>query len=173
MTGASAKPGKSDFLSANHAIPATAETISKRASLTDREPVSMRDPLDGTFQRSSNLAAPSRNWAGDSVRDILRDCERQGLLDELRHALGVATNNDHGAMRAVRDLVYELAGAKDRDLAVDALIYATGVAEFDLLSLRDYASKHGLSPEGFRQHVLAVQHRLNLPPRPMQHSDAD
>ena len=132
----------------------------------------MREPLDRTFQRSSNLAAPSRDGAGDSVRDFLRDCEQQGLLDELRQALGVVTNNDDCAVRAVRDLVYELAGAKDRDLAVDALIYATGVAEFDLLSLRDYASKHGLSPEGFRQHVLATQHRLGLPPRPMQYSDA-
>ena len=163
---------ESDFRSANRAISETAETIARRASLNVSEPVSMREPLDRTFQRSSNLAAPSRDGAGDSVRDILRDCEQQGLLDELRQALGVATNNDDCAVRAVRDLVYELAGAKDRDLAVDALIYATGVAEFDLLSLRDYASKHGLSPEGFRQHVLATQHRLGLPPRPMQYSDA-
>ena len=165
-------PSKSDFRSANHAIPATAETIAGHASLTAREPVFMREPLDRTFQRCSNFAAPSRDGAGDSVRDVLRDCEQQGLLDELRHPLGLAANNDNGAVRAVRDLVYELAGAKDRDLAVDALIYATGVAEFDLLSLRDYASKHGLSPEGFRKHVLATQHRLGLPPRPMQYSDA-
>ena len=149
-----------------------AETIAGHASLTSREPVFMREPLDRTFQRCSNFAAPFRDGAGDSIRDILRDCEQQGLLDELRHALGVATNNDDCAVRAVRDLVYELAGAKDRDLAVDALIYATGVAEFDLLSLRDYASKHGLSPEGFRKHVLATQHRLGLSPRPMQYSDA-
>jgi hypothetical protein len=132
----------------------------------------MREPLDRTFQRCSNFTAPSRDGAGDSVRDILRDCEQQGLLDELRDALGLVANNDNGAVRVVRDLVYELAGAKNRDLAVDALIYATGVAEFDLLSLHDYASKHGLSPEGFRKHVLATQHRLGLPPRPMQHADA-
>jgi hypothetical protein len=82
--------------------------------------------------------------------------------------------NEQGtALRAVRDLVYELAGARDRDLAVDVLIYATGIAEFDLTSLRDYARKHGLSPEGFRQHVLKMQRRLGLPPRPMQQSDAN
>ena len=154
-------------------MPTAAETISQHASLTANEPVSMRDPLDCTFKRYSNFAAPSSDGAGDSVRDILRDCQQQGLLDELRHTLGIATNNDHSAVRAVRDLVYELAGAKDRDLAVDALIYATGIAEFDLLSLRDYASKHGLSPEGFRKHVLATQRRLGLPPRPMQHVDAN
>ena len=172
MTGANAMPDKSDFRPAIHTMPLAAETIAGHASLTGLEPVSMRDPLDCTFQRSSNFTAPSREGAGDSVRDILRDCEQQGLLDELRHALGVAANNDDCAVRAVRDLVYELASAKNRDLAVDALIYATGVAEFDLLSLRDYASKHGLSPEGFRKHVLATQHRLGLPPRPMQHADA-
>lgn len=71
-------------------------------------------------------------------------------------------------MQAVRDLVYELAGSSDRDLAVDVLIYATGVAEFDLTSLRDYAQKHGLTAEGFRQHVLKMQRRLGLSPRPMQ-----
>jgi hypothetical protein len=63
----------------------------------------------------------------------------------------------------VRDLVYELAGARNRDLAVDVLIHATGIAEFDQLSLRDYARKHGLSHEGFRKQVLAMQQRLNLP----------
>ncbi len=76
-------------------------------------------------------------------------------------------------LRAVRDLVYELAGAQNRDLAVDVLVYATGVAEFDLTSLRDYARKHGLTPEGFRQHVLKLQRRLGLPPRAMQVTDAN
>jgi len=107
------------------------------------------------------------------VSDMLKDCAQLGLLDELRAALGLGRKDDEASVQAVRHLVYELAGARNRDLAVDVLIYATGVAEFDLLSLRDYARKHGLSPEGFRQHVLAMQHRLGLPPRPMQHSDAN
>jgi hypothetical protein len=95
-------------------------------------------------------------------------------MDELRAALAGGQETEQGAaLRAVRDLVYELAGARDRDLAVDVLIYATGIAEFDLTSLRDYARKHGLSPEGFRQHVLKMQRRLGLPPRPMQQSDAN
>ena len=53
----------------------------------------------------------------------------------------------------MRDLVYELAGVRNLDLAVDVLIYATGAAEFDLLSLRDYTRTHGLSPEGFAAFV--------------------
>lgn len=110
---------------------------------------------------------------GDSVSDVLRDCAQQGLLDELRAELGWDGQDKGGSVRAVRDLVYELAGSRNRDLAVDVLIYATGLAEFDLLSLRDYARKHGLSPEGFRQHVLAMQHRLGLPPRPMQRPGAN
>ena len=53
------------------------------------------------------------------------------------------------------------------------LIYATGVAEYDLLSLRDYARRHGLSHEGFRKQVLAMRQRLNLPRQPMQAIDAN
>jgi hypothetical protein len=109
----------------------------------------------------------------ESVRDVLRDCEQQGLLDELQQALGIVPRPDEAAVRAVRDLVYELAGAKNRDLAVDVLIYATGVAEFDVTSLRGYATWHGLTAEGFRKQVLAMQRRLGLPPRPMQQSDAN
>ena len=108
------------------------------------------------------------------VADALAECVEAGLLDELRAALHPPQDRPQGdALQAVRDLVYELAGASNRDLAVDVLIYATGVAEFDLTSLRDYARKHALTPEGFRQHVLKMQRRLGLPPRPMQHPDAN
>jgi hypothetical protein len=56
---------------------------------------------------------------------------------------------------------------------VDVLIHATGIAEFDRLTLRDYARKHGLSHEGFRKQVLAMEQRLNLPSQPMHVSDAN
>lgn len=118
------------------------------------------------------VLAAARFPVAESVRDVLRDCEQQGLVDELRQALGIEPRSDQAAVRAVRDLVYELAGAKNRDLAVDVLIYATGVAEFDVTSLRGYATRHGLTAEGFRKQVLAMQRRLGLPPRPMQQSDA-
>jgi hypothetical protein len=114
-----------------------------------------------------------RTPVADGVRDILKDCEQQGLVDELRQALGMEPRPDATVVRAIRDLVYELAGARNRDLAVDVLIYATGVAEFDVTSLRDYAARHGLTAEGFRKQVLAMQRRLGLSPRPMQHSDAN
>ncbi len=109
----------------------------------------------------------------DSVRDVLRDCEQQGLIQELRQALGMEPRDDDTAVRVVRDLVYELAGARNRDLAVDVLIYATGVAEFEVTGLRGHAARHGLTAEGFRKQVLAMQRRLGLPPRPMQQSDAN
>ena len=109
----------------------------------------------------------------DNVRDVLKDCAQQGIVEELRQALGLDPLHDDGAARVVRDLVYELAGARNRDLAVDVLIYATGVAEFDVTSLRGYAARHGLTAEGFRQQVLAMQRRLGLPPRPMQQFDAN
>ena len=123
----------------------------------------------------TGAVAPASPFCGtDSVPDLLRDCARMGLLDELRETLGGNGQTDRReTAQVVRDLVYELAGAKNRDLAVDVLIHATGVAEFDHLSLRDYARKHGLSHEGFRKHVLAMQRRLNLPRRPLQGSDAN
>jgi hypothetical protein len=120
------------------------------------------------------VAPAARFFGTDSVADLLKDCAQMGLLDELRETLGGSGQTDHrDTVQTVRDLVYELAGAKNRDLAVDVLVHATGVAEFDHLTLRDYARKHGLSHEGFRKHVLAMQRRLHLPVRPMQGSDAN
>lgn len=120
------------------------------------------------------VAPASRSFGNDSVADLIRDCARMGLLDELRTTLGLEAKPDQrAALRAVRDLIYELAGARNRDLAVDVLIHATGIAEFDQSSLRDYARKHGLSHEGFRKHVVAMQRRLGLPPRPMQQPGAN
>jgi hypothetical protein len=119
-------------------------------------------------------APASRLLGTDSVADLLKDCAEMGLLDELRETLaGHGQTDRRDTMQVVRDLVYELAGAKNRDLAVDVLIHATGVAEFDHLSLRDYARKHGLSHEGFRKQVMAMQRRLNLPRRRMPFSDAN
>lgn len=56
---------------------------------------------------------------------------------------------------------------------VDVLIHATGIAEYDELTLRDYAAKDGLSQKGFRKQVIAMQRRLNLPRRSMEHRDAN
>ena len=120
------------------------------------------------------VAPGSRLLGTDSVADLLRDCAQMGLLDELRETLaGHGETDRRDTLQVVRDMVYELAGTKNRDLAVDVLIHATGVAEFDHLGLRDYARKHGLSHEGFRKQVLAMQRRLNLPRRPMPYSDAN
>ncbi len=130
------------------------------------------DP-DAAISRRARHAAP-RGRTDEVIAEVIRECTAIGVIDELRGALGTEECDEAGAaLRALRDVVYELAGAPNRDLAVDVLIYATGVAEFDLTSLRDYARKHGLTPEGFRQHVLKLQRRLGLPPRAMQHSDAN
>ena len=135
-------------------------------------PTPLKDALRPPANGWNNQSA--WNPAVDTVADILRECEASGLLEDLRAALG-CTGEDHHVvtLRAIRDLVYELAGSENRDLAVDVLIYATGVAEFDVTSLRGYAVRHGLTAEGFRKQVLAMQRRLGLPPRPMQQSDAN
>jgi hypothetical protein len=135
-------------------------------------PAALKDALQPPANGWNNQSA--WNPAVDTVADILRECEASGLLEDMRAALGCAGEDHHVVtLRAIRDLVYELAGSENRDLAVDVLIYATGVAEFDLTSLRDYAQKHGLTPEGFRQQVLKMQRRLRLSPREAQTIDAN
>lgn len=136
-------------------------------------PVQPADEQMARVSDSAPVPGAARFPVVESVRDLLRDCEQQGLLDELQRALGIVPRPEEAAVRAVRDLIYELAGARNRDLAVDVLIYATGVAEFEVTSLRGYAARHGLTAEGFRKQVLAMQRRLGLPPRPMQQSDAN
>ena len=69
----------------------------------------------------------------------------------------------HVARLAIRDIGYELAGAKNRDFAVDLFIHVTGIAEFGPSSLRDYARKHGCSHEWFRKEAEAMKRRLGLP----------
>ena len=120
------------------------------------------------FARKPEVASPCRRDREALLREILEECEREGIQEELREALGEGPAGERSLSRVVRDLVYELAAERNRDLAVDALIYATGIAEYDLVSLRDYAQKHGLSAEGFRKHVIALQQRLGLPRRPRQ-----
>lgn len=113
------------------------------------------------FERLGTAPVPS----GFTVAEILADCAAMGMLDELRAALmetGDTRADGAATTRIVRDLVYELAGTKNRDLAVDVLIHATGLAEFDCRTLRDYARRHGMTAEGFRKHVTAMRHRLGL-----------
>ena len=122
---------------------------------------------------SPSIHAAARIPLGEGVQEVLKECEQLGMLAELRQALRIEDECDGPTIRVVRDLVYELAGARDRDLAVDVLIYATGVAEFDVTSLRGHARRHGLTAEGFRQQVLAMQRRLGLPPRSRQQPGAN
>ena len=109
----------------------------------------------------------------DSAADILRDADKFGLLDELRKHLGME-NRDNGAdkLRIARDIAYEFAGEKDRDLAVDLFIHVTGIAEFGPASLRDYGRKHGCTHEWFRRKAEAMRKRLDLPLLPSQRDEA-
>jgi hypothetical protein len=103
----------------------------------------------------------------DSAKDILRDAADWGLLEEIRDLIckqcqtGVFSNETFA-----RDIAFELAGAKNRDFAIDLFIHLTGIAEFGPSSLRDYAEKHGCSHEWFRKEAEAMRRRLNLASRP-------
>jgi hypothetical protein len=99
----------------------------------------------------------------DSVDDILRDVTQWGLLEELRARLcGLPVIYAERAGQMARDIAYELAGARNRSLAVDVLLNATGIAEFGATSLRDYANRNGCSHEWFRQEVNGMRKRLNI-----------
>jgi len=106
----------------------------------------------------------------DSAEDLLRDASKWGLLDDLRRLLS-ENSHEHRSTdsQIIRDIGYELAGAKNRDFAVDLFIHVTGIAEFGPTSLRDYARKHGCSHEWFRKEADAMRRRLDLPPSPSQH----
>jgi hypothetical protein len=100
----------------------------------------------------------------DSVDDIVRDAAQWGLLEELRDRLcGSLTGGHEQVRRIARDISFELAGAKNRALAVDVFLHATGIAEFGVVGLRDYAAAHGCSHEWFRRQVIGMCGRLGLP----------
>jgi len=110
----------------------------------------------------------------DSAQEILEDVKKMGLLEDLLALLGkeIGAASATERLRIVRDIVYELAGSKDRDLSVDVLVFASGIAEFASSSLEDVALRHDICREWFSQRVEAVQRRLNLPPLSSQRTNA-
>jgi hypothetical protein len=115
----------------------------------------------------SPVEAVDPDYSGlDSAEDIIRDAAKWGLLERLRELLGITViDSDDTRVRLARDIAYEFAGAKNRDLAVDLFVHATGIAEYGPSSLRDYAAKHGCSHEWFRREADAMRRRLGLPER--------
>ena len=120
---------------------------------------------DGATGAHEPVAVVEPDFSGlDSAEDILRDASRWGLVEDLRRLLSGQSVDAYAASspRIIRDIGFELAGAKNRDFAVDLFIHATGIAEFGPSSLRDYARKHGCSHEWFRQEAEAMKRRLGL-----------
>lgn len=100
----------------------------------------------------------------DTAEDILRDAAKWGLLERIRDLLGVCVRDERAdRLRIARDIAYELAGAKDRDFAVDLLVHATGADAFGASSLREFGGKHGCSHEWFRKQADAMRERLDFP----------
>jgi len=119
------------------------------------------------------LAAKPDYRGFDSAADIIRDAARWGLIDDLRKLLGLGSeNSSQDTIRVVRDIAYEFAGAKNRDLAVDLFVHVTGIAEFGPASLREYGRKHGCTHEWFRRQAEEMRQRLDLPRLASQRDDA-
>ena len=120
---------------------------------------------DSPMASHEPLAIAEPDFSGlDSAEEILRDASRWGLIEDLRRLLREEPIDSEApsTSKIARDIGYELAGAKNRDLAVDVFIHATGIAEFGPASLRDYARKHGCSHEWFRREAEAMKRRLGL-----------
>jgi hypothetical protein len=101
----------------------------------------------------------------DTAEDIYRDAMKWGLTEDLRALLCKdCTGSRVDLLQLARDICNELAGATDRNFAVDVFIYVTGLDDFASLSTRDYARKHGCSCERFRREAAAMRRRLDLPP---------
>ena len=108
----------------------------------------------------------------DSPEAMYLDAKKWGFEEELRALLCQDHPEGHGDQLSIaRDIAYEFAGAKNRNLAVDVFIHATGIAEFGAASLRDYARKHGCSHEWIRREAEAMRKRLDLPLLPAQRSE--
>jgi len=108
----------------------------------------------------------------DSPEAMYLDAKKWGFDEKLRELLCQDHMESHGDKLSIaRDIAYEFAGAKNRNLAVDLFTHVTGIAEFGAASLRDYARKHGCSHEWFRREAEAMRKRLNLPRLPTQRSE--
>jgi hypothetical protein len=126
-----------------------------------------------SFSNLAPLGIAEPDFSGfDSAADLLRDAAKWGLLDDLRALLcGTGQNDEADKLRIARDIGYELAGAKNRDFAVDLFIHVTGIAEFGPSSLREYGRKHGCTHEWFRREAEKMRNRLDLPLLPSQRSE--
>lgn len=127
----------------------------KQAFIVERESGTRRVPTVGPDYSKFDTAA-----------DILRDAARWGLLEELRSLLCERPLDENAnRLEHYRDVAYELASVKDRNLAVDLLLRVTGVDAFGSVGLRDYGRKHGCSHEHFRELVEEMRVHLRLDPQ--------
>jgi hypothetical protein len=101
----------------------------------------------------------------DSAEDIYRDAVKWGLAEDLRALLCKECSETRiDPLQLAREIAIELGGATDRNLAVDVFVYVTGLGDFESLSARAYARKHGCSHRHFLREAAAMRRRLGLPP---------
>ena len=124
------------------------------------------------LDRTALLATEPDFSQFDSPEAMYLDAKKWGFDEKLRALLCEDQPEVQGdPLSIARDIAYEFAGAKNRDLAVDVFIHVTGIAEFALASLRDYGRKHGCTHEWFRREAEAMRKRLDLPRLPTQRSE--
>jgi hypothetical protein len=108
-----------------------------------------------------NCGPNSHRVYSDSIGDIIRELTESGQIDQLKAVLFREDRAPRLELaKFLRDIAYELASEPNKHLAVDVLLYASGIEPDAQQSLRDYATKHGCSHEAFRARVLTMKQRL-------------
>lgn len=111
--------------------------------------------------------------ATESIEDILAAIHEYGYADEIiiRLTDGKISSNQHDIEDAIRIILIELAAHKNREMAIDCLLYLTGIGELTQMSLAYYAERHGCTKEGFRKNAEALKKRIGLDRSAKQMSD--
>lgn len=102
----------------------------------------------------------------DTLEDYIHDLERAGLWEAMvEHILSTRSASPSSSRQELQEFVNNLfieLQAGNAQLMADAYCYATHLNKFGPRTLRDYAKRHGITPEGFRKKVKEISRRLSL-----------
>ena len=124
-----------------------------------------RRPPSNTYHPEPSIS-PNLD-AIDSRDDHIRELKQIGVWDSIvEHILETIgqhkTSSDEENLEIVRAVVAEIQGG-NLWLNSDAFSYATELHVFGCSTLRQYAIRHGITPEGFSKHADGIIRRFGLP----------
>lgn len=126
-----------------------------------------RPDSDGSTRPTHSEPAVFPNLdALDSLEDCIRDLKRAGqweaMVEHICSAFAHPPQSGHDSrLETLRALLVEFQGDNPQ-LTIDAFSYATGLNVFGAYTLRDYAKRNAISPEGFSKRVDELRRRFQL-----------